>query len=1061
MLSFFGWLSSRLFANYRVGLLLFAGVPSAAAFSLNGYSWAAGSQIQMHLQLTRPPVVLQDDSPSWNASAADALSIWNQYLDTVSFVEAAATGASGGDGANSVFFASTIYGETFPSGVLAVTLNESSSGSSVFTETDVIFNNSIKWNSYRGPMQGSGPSGTYDLHRVALHEFGHVLGLDHPDQHGQTVTAIMNSIISDLGHLADDDLAGVRSLYGVRITSSLASLTILAGDPFSYQISANNAPATYEANGLPPGLSLDPNSGVINGTPTVAGNFMVSIIAHGTPRDATGTLSITVLGSRITSNLHPPSVHVGNSFAYQITATNNPFAFDAVGLPAGLSLNRTSGLISGTPTATGTFSVTLTAHASPGDGSATVIIVVIPFDITSNQYPAASLGGDFKYQVTANNNPTSYGAVGLPPGLELDRMTGLITGTLSLSGSYQFTIIAHGPKGDAIGMLHITVATPPPLQPRVTGALKTFDFSAQRLAFDPIRSRLYASDQSAGMIVVIDTVSLSAVAAVKLPHQPYGLAISGDNTKLWAACSDPLNSYDGWVCSINLNTLEVLPSIHVSSPISYVAQGPANRLYVSGTGTFVVDQNTGASAGTIYPADGFLIAKQNLLFVASTASPATVWAFDTSQTPAQLREETDWNTRGQSGGRDLKISHNGKYLCFADGQGNGRVFGMTSTALMSTADVRLVLGNFINNSSNVANAVGPMAFSNDDAVFYQAAALDDNDGGGMSRLGIFDVASYSQTGFIDLGHISTQMAPTVNDMVVDGSGACIFVSTSASGYTGQMRVYSTGRGVPPPGAAAPARSVLNVSTRLHIDAGENVGIGGFIIKGNMAKKVMIRAIGPSLSTVGVAGALADPILEVHDGSGQPIAQNDSWNSHRLDALLSGLAPTDEHESALILTLPPGAYTAVVRGANADAGVALVEVYDLTADSDSKLANIATRGQVGTDANVMIGGFIIGGNQTTNVAVRAIGPSLATFGVGGALTDPILEVYDRQGVLLAQDDDWRMYQEQALIDSGLAPTDNRESAMLLSLQPGAYTAIVRGKNDSTGVGLVEVYNLDAN
>ena len=224
---------------------------------------------------------------------------------------------------------------------------------------------------------------------------------------------------------------------------------------------------------------------------------------------------------------------------------------------------------------------------------------------------------------------------------------------------------------------------------------------------------------------------------------------------------------------------------------------------------------------------------------------------------------------------------------------------------------------------------------------------------------------------------------------------------------------------------------------------------------------MIRAIGPSLSKVGVAGALADPVLEVHDASGSQIAQNDNWNSHRTEVLLSGLAPTDEHEAALTLTLQPGAYTAVVHGTNGNAGVAVVEVYDLAADSDSKLANLSTRGNVGAGVNVMIGGFIVGGDQPTNVVVRAIGPSLANYGVAGALTDPMLELHDGNGALLARNDDWLTDQEQQLTGFRLAPTDEHESAMLLSLQPGAYTAIVRGKNDGTGIALVEVYNLDAN
>jgi len=1035
-------------------LVLVGASRRSPAYALNGHRWTAGSQIEMHLQLTRPAVPLQDGSASWDASAADALAIWNQYLDTVQFVQGARGATYGGDKKNSAFFSNTIYGEGFPPGVLAVTLNFSDSDE--FTETDVIFNNNVTWNSYRGPRQG-----VFDFHRVALHEFGHVLGLDHPDHYGQSVTAIMNSTISDLDQLAADDIAGARFLYGIRITSSLSSLTVQAGDSFNYQITANNTPQSYEASGLPPGLSLDSSSGLISGTPTLAGTYMVAIVAHGTPKDASGTLRITVIGARITSNLRPPSVHAGDPFSYQITATNNPFAFDAVGLPAGLSLDRASGLISGTPTAAGTFMVTLTAHTALGDGSGTLYITVIPFDITSSLSSAASLGGDFRYQITANNNPSSYSAVGLPAGLQLDSATGLITGTATLSGNHQFTVIAHGAKGDAVGIVHISVAAPLPLQPKPAGALKTFDISVKRFAFDPIRSRLYASDQINSAIIVIDAVSLSPVRIIKLAHVPYGISISADNSKLWIACSKPNDYSNGWVGALDLNNLEVLPSLRVQAPLFHVVEGPSGRLYASGQSQiFEVDQNNGALLGTIYPGNGFLAASpdRRTLFAGGNGSPSTVWAFDISQVASSLREQTDFNTRG-GGCLDLKVSHDGRYLCMPAQQGNSRVFGMTSTALMSAADVRVVLGNFINNSSNIANRVGPVAFSNDDNVVYQAAAADSNDGTGTSRLEIFDVASFSQTGLIDLGRTQFYGSPVVNDLVVDSSGAYIFVATEVHGYAGQLRVYSTGRGVPP--TVVPPRSVLNVSTRLRIGAGENAGIGGFIIQGNAPKTVMVRAIGPSLSKFGVAGALADPALELYDAAGDLVAQNDNWNSRRMDVLFSGLAPSDERDSALLFTLQPGAYTAVVRGATAGSGVALVEVYDLNAQGGSQLANISTRGKVEGGDNVMIGGFILGGDQTTTVVVRAIGPSLTNFGVGEVLSDPMLEVHDGDGALLAQDDDWRMYQEQQLIDSGLAPTDDREAAMLLSLQPGAYTAIVRGKDNNIGVGLVEVYNLDAN
>jgi hypothetical protein len=1054
----------RLLLLSGAAVLLLGGLAQKTnGFAFHGYSWPAGSQIEMHLALSfRPAVPLQDGSASWDASAADALAIWNQYMDTVHFVPSPSAPTSAGNGLNDVTFSNTVYGEAWPTGVLAVTLNISSNGS-LFTEVDVLFNNRLKWNSYRGPLQGSGPAGTWDLHRVALHEFGHVAGLDHPDENGQTVAAQMNSIVSDLDHLADDDIAGVRALYGIRITSSLSALTVDAGIPFSYQITASNPPSSYDAIGLPPGLSVNPGTGAISGTPTAGGNFSVTIGAHGSSWNASATLPITVIASRITSNLFPASVHAGDPFSYTIAATNNPFAFDATGLPAGLSLDRSTGVISGALTSTGTVLVNVIAHTPYGDGSAVLTIRVAPWDITSGS-TGASVGGNVRYQITANNNPTSFDAINLPAGLELDKGTGLITGVLTLSGNYFFTIIAHSAKGDAVGSISIGVSVSPPLQPKPAGAVASFDFSPQRLVFDPLRSRVYANDQAANAIVVIDSTELKPIATVKLPYHgssvapSYGMALSLDKTKLWVAAPDL--GYGSWIVGLDLDQLVVATSYHVPAPINYVAEGPGNRLYASGSATFELDATNGAVLKTMNSPYGMISANGNVLFM-GIAFGTGVAAYDISQPGMPLREQSS-NPRNAAGGRDLKVSHNGQYVASVAPSGNGLVNGVTSTALLSGADVRLVLGNFINQSTNASVVVGSAAFSNDDAVFYQAAGLPSVlDGLGTSRLEIFDVASFSQTGVIDLGRISGPNAPTVNDMVVDGTGAYIFVSTSSFSSLGQLRVYPTGRGTAPSPAAIPDHTILNVSTRLRVEAGDNAGIGGFIIGGTGAKKVMVRAVGPSLGNAGVAGALADPALQVYAAAGQ-VGENDNWNASRTETLVSGLAPANERESALSLTLEPGAYTAVVHGVTASAGIAVVEVYDLDAsDPGSKLANISTRGRIGTGENVMIGGFIIGGAQPTGVVVRAIGPSLANFGVPDVLTDPMLEVRDRNGVLLAADDNWRDSPQHALIPTALVPTDDREAALFLTLQPGAYTAIVRGNNNATGVGLVEVYNLDAN
>ena len=227
------------------------------------------------------------------------------------------------------------------------------------------------------------------------------------------------------------------------------------------------------------------------------------------------------------------------------------------------------------------------------------------------------------------------------------------------------------------------------------------------------------------------------------------------------------------------------------------------------------------------------------------------------------------------------------------------------------------------------------------------------------------------------------------------------------------------------------------------------------------KKVILRAIGPSLGASGLDDVLADPVLELHGADGDLMTANDNWNDDAVSAselATIGLTPADDAESALVITLLPGRYTAIIRGNNEASGTALVEVYDGDLAADSQLANISTRGFVGTNDNAMIGGFIIGGNGRANgrVVVRAIGPSLSAFGITGALQDPLLELKNANGSTLISNDDWQQSQEMEINQTGLAPTDIRESALVTSLPDGNYTAIVRGKSNATGVAVVEVY-----
>jgi len=256
----------------------------------------------------------------------------------------------------------------------------------------------------------------------------------------------------------------------------------------------------------------------------------------------------------------------------------------------------------------------------------------------------------------------------------------------------------------------------------------------------------------------------------------------------------------------------------------------------------------------------------------------------------------------------------------------------------------------------------------------------------------------------------------------------------------------------------------NIATRLRVLSGDNALIGGMIATGTVSKRVIIRAIGPSLTNFGVPGALENPTLELFQGS-TLLFSNDDWgtSTQQAEIAASGLAPSHTLESAIIWTLAPGqGYTAVVRGISNTTGIGVVEAFDLDQAAASKLGNISTRGFVDVDDNVMIAGLIAGpGNGTSlKILVRALGPTLSDFGVPGALADTTLDLVNSSGTVIRSNDNWRddPQQRAAIEAAGLAPAHLEEAALVETVAPGAYTAIVRGSNRTTGVGLVEAYNI---
>lgn len=258
--------------------------------------------------------------------------------------------------------------------------------------------------------------------------------------------------------------------------------------------------------------------------------------------------------------------------------------------------------------------------------------------------------------------------------------------------------------------------------------------------------------------------------------------------------------------------------------------------------------------------------------------------------------------------------------------------------------------------------------------------------------------------------------------------------------------------------------LVNISTRVVVGMNEQIGIGGFIVRGTKPKKVLIRGIGPSLKARGVANPLSHPYLQLHDSTGAVIASNVNWRSAPEAAEIekTGAAPSDEAEAAIISTVQPGkSYTAWLAGtSDSTSGVGLIEIYDLEVNSGPDLANISTRGNVLTGENIMIGGFIVEGVNAQTVVARGIGPSLTAAGVQGALADPTIEIRDAHGTVLISNNDWRddANQANALQQAKIAPTRDEEAAVIANVAAGNYTALLRGNNNTTGVGLVEIYNL---
>lgn len=498
--------------------------------------------------------------------------------------------------------------------------------------------------------------------------------------------------------------------------------------------------------------------------------------------------------------------------------------------------------------------------------------------------------------------------------------------------------------------------------------------------------------------------------------------------------------------------------ITVANFLNYVNQGRY----------FKIDPTNGQLASSFVHRSipGFIIQGGGYLGTVNPNPPPPVQATTVLAFPPIQNEPGISNRRGTiamaQAGEDPNSATSQWFINLADNGGPPNNLDIRNVTPDGDFGPYTVFGRVVNNSMTVVDAIAALPRYNAGGAFNTIPLRNYTPPNPIQVSNFVSVPEISNISPLTFSVTSNN--PAVADATVSGTnllvsghqvGSATFTvtATDVDGATVSQNFTVTV-------VAAPGR-LVQLSTRMQVGTGDNVLIAGFIMRGPSPKRLLLRAIGPS---TGLSGALADPVLELYDSSGV-IASNGNWGdaSNRQDVIDTGIPPVSPNEAAILTTLPSDpsfvSYTAIVKGANNTTGIGLVEVYDLDSGPGSTLLNIATRGRVDVEPNVLIGGFFLGGTESKRVLVRAIGPSLEASGVPDPLADPTLALHDGNGTLLVSNDDWIDSPDETEIQaSGVAPTDPKESAVLRILPAGPFTAIVRGANNTAGVGSVEIYQL---
>ncbi|HVF73217.1 MAG TPA: putative Ig domain-containing protein [Chthoniobacterales bacterium] len=727
--------------------------------------------------------------------------------------------------------------------------------------------------------------------------------------------------------------------------------------------------------------------------------------------------------------LHPPKVArppdasppPGELFAYQVTATNNPTGFFAKGLPPGFKIDGQSGIITGfwskdEVEKLGHYTVTVTVVNSEGSGTASFGIALLPpFDSTGPANKKTIQGHSYlPYNKPPGETyfPTSFG--------------------LGLSGNGEVAVGYSGPNNDPRAY-YWTPASGMIALPTLAEAL-----------YGVTRAEATSGD---GQVIVGQAVTAPDENGVA-----YNVAVKWNLAG--AASPLPMLAESGNVANATIVSLGFIPPNGTSS-VAKAVSADGSVIVGEGSDYNREDKTTGhqqafrwsasdgmvglgwlpgspvphSSTATAVSDDGSVVVGGSN---SGNGSQAFRWTAAEGMTGMGILPGASFSrATGISGDKTTIIGHNG----FSN---RNRAFRWTASQGMQE------LGTLPGDNVSEANAA-----SFDGSVIVGKSTVDFN----PSRAFIWDQAN----GMRDLKQVVVGANPALANWSLRTAESISADGGTVVGYgvnpNGDLEGFTAFLEVKP-------RQLLNIATRMRVLTGDNVLIGGFIITGTEPKKVIIRGIGPALAGLGLQGTLADPKLELHQGN-TTLASNDNWKENQAEVEATTIPPGHDLESAIVITLNPGSYTAILSGKDGGTGVGVVEVYDLAQGANAKLANISSRGFVDSGDNVMIGGLILGGGTPVGsgrVLIRAIGPSLANAGVAGPLQDPVLELFNNNGTSVGLNNDWQTSQKSEIEGTTIPPADPREAAILATLPGGNYTAVVRGSNNTTGVAVVEAFNL---